>query len=88
MAYKIVDNCVRCGLCEEVCKNQAIKPAEHVYYIDSSRCTECVGYYESSRCAQECPIEACIPDPEHVETREQLLEKWYRLHPGETPLVK
>jgi hypothetical protein len=30
-------------------------------------------------------VECCIPDPDHKETREQLLNKWQKLHPGETP---
>jgi hypothetical protein len=32
-------------------------------------------------------VDCCIPDPEHGESREVLLEKWRKLHPGETPVV-
>jgi len=44
-----------------------------------------VGNSESPKCAEVCPIDAAVPDPEHVESREELLAKWHRLHPGETP---
>ena len=39
------------------------------------------------RMAEVCPIDAAVPDPEHVESREELLAKWHRLHPGETPTL-
>jgi hypothetical protein len=26
-----------------------------------------------------------VPDEDHKESKEQLLEKWKKLHPGETP---
>ena len=86
MAYKITDECISCGACEAECQNNAISEGETIYLIDPDKCTECVGIAESPTCAATCPIDnCCIPDPEHVESREQLLEKWRRLHPGETP---
>ena len=51
----------------------------------SQQSTGCAGSHESSRCAEVCPVDCCEPDPEHEESREQLLEKWKGLHPGETP---
>ena len=85
MAYKITEECINCGACEAECKNEAISEGEQVYVIDSDKCTECVGWFESSKCAEVCPVDACSPDPEHSETHEQALEKWHKLHPGETP---
>jgi len=85
MAYKITEECIMCGICEEECPNEAISEGEDLYIVDSDKCTECVGSYESSRCAVACTVDACVPDPDHEETREQLLEKWEKLHPGETP---
>ena len=88
MAYKITDECISCGACEPECQNQAISEAETIYVIDADKCSECVGSHESSQCVEICPIDnCCIPDPDHVESREQLLEKWKGLHPGETPAV-
>ncbi len=87
MAYKITDECISCGACEPECPNQAITEGETIFVIDPDKCTECVGSYESSRCAEICPVDACVLDPNCQEGREQLLEKWKGLHPGETPAV-
>lgn len=85
MAYRITDDCVSCGSCSLDCPNQAISEGETSYVIDPEKCTECVGARESSQCAMSCPQGACIPDANHKESREQLLAKWKKLHPGETP---
>ncbi len=85
MAYKITDECISCGACEPECLNLAISEGETIYVIEPDKCSECVGSFESSKCVEICPVDCCIPDPEHEESREQLLEKWKKLHPGETP---
>ena len=87
MAYKITDECINCGACEPECKNGAITEGEEYYVIEPDKCTECVGWFETEKCAEVCPVDCCIPDPDHKETREQLLDKWRKLHPGETPAV-
>ena len=87
MAYKITDDCISCGACESECPNTAISEGETIYVIDPDKCTECVGSHESSRCVEVCPVDCCVPDEEHQEGREELLEKWKKLHPGETPSV-
>jgi ferredoxin len=85
MAFKITEECISCGACEPECPNEAISEGEEIYTIDPAKCTECVGAHESSRCADVCPVDACVPDDAHKESKEQLLEKWKSLHPGETP---
>jgi ferredoxin len=85
MAYKITEDCISCGACEPECKNNAISEGEDIYIIDPDKCTECVGNHESPQCAEVCPVNACVPDPDHAESKEQLLEKWHTLYPGETP---
>ena len=85
MAYKITEDCISCGACEPECKNNAISEGETSYVIDPDKCTECVGNHESPKCAEVCPVDACIPDPEHEESKEQLLEKWRDLHLSESP---
>ncbi|MBC8273594.1 MAG: YfhL family 4Fe-4S dicluster ferredoxin [Chloroflexi bacterium] len=85
MAYKITEECISCGACEPECANDAIFEGEEIYLIDPVKCTECVGNYESPKCVEVCPVDCCILDPDHEESREQLLEKWKGLHPGETP---
>jgi ferredoxin len=81
MAFKISDDCISCGACEPECPNQAISEGETTYKIDTSKCTECVGAHDSSKCAEVCPVDACKPDPDHKETKEQLLAKYKKLHP-------
>ena len=85
MAYYITEDCISCTACEPECPNQAITEGETIYIINPDRCTECVGAYKSSRCAEVCPVDACHPDPNHPESKERLLEKWQGLHPGEKP---
>ena len=85
MAFKITDECIACGACEAECPNEAISEGEEFYVIDPAKCTECVGFYETQQCADVCPVEACQADPEHAETREQLLAKFRALHPGKEP---
>jgi len=79
MAYKITDECIACGACEPECPNSAISEGD-IYVIDFNLCTECVGFFDESQCASVCPVGACIPDPDHVETHEQLLAKKERTH--------
>jgi len=62
MAYKITDECVKCGACELECPNLAISEGDTTYVIDPAKCTDCVGFFESSRCAEICPVGA--PQPE------------------------
>ena len=85
MAFMITDECINCGGCMEICENRAIYETEEKSEIDPSRCTECVGISQRQMCADVCSVNAPRPDPNYRETREELLEKWRKLHPGETP---
>ena len=85
MAFFINEDCINCGACEPECPNAAISEGEDKFVINPDKCTDCVGAFESSRCAEVCPVDACHPDPNHPETKEQSLEKWRKLHPGENP---
>lgn len=79
MALMITDECINCDVCEPECPNEAIYQGEEIYEIDPLRCTECVGHFDEPQCRQVCPVD-CIPlDPDHRETREQLLAKYRRL---------
>lgn len=75
MAFKITEDCINCGACEPVCPNEAVSEGEVIFVIDPDKCTECKGYYDTQQCADVCPVDACIPDPDHVETEEELLAK-------------
>lgn len=82
MSTLINSDCINCGACEPECPNQAISPGDSVYVIDPARCTECVGFYAQEACAAVCPVDACVPDPDRVETEAALLERARALHPG------
>ena len=76
MALRITDQCINCDVCEPECPNGAISMGEEIYVIDWRRCTECVGHFDKPQCQEVCPVD-CIPlDPEHAETREELLAKY------------
>lgn len=76
MALLITDECINCDVCEPECPNDAISPGDEIYEIDPNLCTECVGHFETSQCVEVCPVD-CIPlDTNHVETQEELLEKY------------
>ena len=85
MPYMITEDCVDCGTCMTECPNKAISEGESTYQIDPSRCTECIGAYPQPRCAEVCPVDAPVPDEKHKESHDDLLVKWKKLHPGETP---
>jgi ferredoxin len=79
MAFMITEECINCGACEPECPNQAISAGEERYEIDPQKCTECVGHFDSSRCAEVCPVEACVQNPDHKETRDELMAKYHKL---------
>jgi Fe-S-cluster-containing hydrogenase component 2 len=79
MALLITDECINCDVCEPVCPNQAIYLGDEHYDIDPDRCTECVGHFDQPQCASLCPV-ACIPvDPQRVESRAVLWQRYARL---------
>lgn len=79
MALMITHECINCDVCEPECPNQAISQGVEIYVIDPKRCTECVGHFDTPQCVAVCPV-ACIPkDPAHVETLEQLTDKYLAL---------
>lgn len=75
MALKITDECVNCGVCEPECPNESISEGSDIYVIDPEKCTECVGYFDEPQCIEVCPVDCIISDPDHQETKEQLLAK-------------
>lgn len=80
MALHITDECINCDVCEPECPNEAIYQGDEIYEIDPDLCTECMGHYDEPQCVQVCPVD-CIPvNPAHKESKEELLEKFNRLH--------
>ena len=90
MATMITEECINCGACEPECPNTAIYAggvqyelngatidalSNDFYYIVPEKCTECVGHFEKEQCAAVCPVDCCVPDPNHPETEEVLFER-------------
>jgi ferredoxin len=81
MAMLIVEECISCSACEPECPNEAITQGDSIYVIDADKCTECVGAFDTPKCVEICPVEGCIViDPNHTESREELVAKYERLH--------
>ena len=79
MALMITDECINCDVCEPECPNGAIYQGQEIYEINPSLCTECVGHFDVPQCEEVCPVD-CIPlNPGVIETKEQLLDKYYRI---------
>jgi len=45
------------------------------FYIVPDKCTECATFHDEPQCAAVCPVDCCLPDPNHVESREELEKK-------------
>ena len=97
MATMITEECINCGACEPECPNTAIYAggaewelngatnaaiSENYFYIVPEKCTECVGHFDKEQCAAVCPVDCCLPDPNHEETEAVLFERAKQLHPG------
>jgi ferredoxin len=80
MALLINDSCTACDACKPVCPNEAISAGNPYYAIDPMKCTECVGAHDEPQCMLVCPADCIVPNPDFVETPEQLVEKYNSLH--------
>jgi len=85
MSLFIDYDCINCDVCVPECPNEAIyfggdykighPKYSDIYVIDGDLCTECVGHFDTPQCVEVCPVDVCLPDPDRVETDEQLLAK-------------
>lgn len=80
MALYITDECINCDVCEPECPNDAIHEGLEIYVINESRCTECVGHFDTPQCVEVCPVDCILVNPEHIETKQQLQQKYLSLH--------
>ncbi|CAM2771033.1 YfhL family 4Fe-4S dicluster ferredoxin [Helicobacter burdigaliensis] len=80
MSLMITEECIACDACLEECPNSAIEEGEPFYIIDPDRCTECYGFYDEPACVSVCPVDAIVPDPDNVETLEELKYKHSQLN--------
>lgn len=80
MALLINEECIACDACVAECPNDAISEGDPIYIIDPELCTECVGFHDEPQCVEVCPTDAIHPDPDHKESREELLAKKKKIH--------
>ncbi|NPA50247.1 MAG: YfhL family 4Fe-4S dicluster ferredoxin [Epsilonproteobacteria bacterium] len=79
MALMITEECIACDACREECPTGAIEENDPIYIIDPDRCTECVGYFDEPQCIGVCPVDCIIPDPDNMESMEELQLKFKQL---------
>ncbi|NWF67187.1 MAG: YfhL family 4Fe-4S dicluster ferredoxin [Campylobacterales bacterium] len=79
MSLMITDECIACDACREECPTLAIEEGDPIYVIDQDRCTECVGYYDEPSCISVCPVDCIVPDPDNVESVEELKHKYEQI---------
>ena len=67
----------------ETCDADDAHPAisNDFYYVVPDKCTECEGFHEEPQCASVCPVDCCVPDTDHVESKEELAAKKAISHP-------
>lgn len=63
---------------EAEAKHEAI--SNEIYYIVPDKCTECKGFHDEPQCAAVCPVDCCVPDPDHEEDESVLLQKQSLMH--------
>ena len=79
MALSITNECINCDVCEQECPNKAIYQGIDIYEINSQLCTECVGHFNEPQCQIVCPVDCIILDIQHVESHQQLIEKYNKI---------
>ncbi|MEW5889288.1 MAG: YfhL family 4Fe-4S dicluster ferredoxin [Pseudomonadota bacterium] len=79
MALMITDECINCDVCEPECPNGAIFQGVEIYEIDPDKCTECVGHFDKPQCQEVCPVDCIVVNPDHEETKDQLMAKFMQL---------
>lgn len=82
MALHILDECINCDVCEPECPNEAIYQGVEIYEITSSKCTECVGHYDTPQCIEVCPVDCILIDPSHIESKDELMAKFKKINEG------
>ncbi|MDY5184386.1 DUF362 domain-containing protein [Helicobacter trogontum] len=56
----ILNQCIACDACRDVCPTQAIHIGEPIYTIIQQKCILCAGYAENPSCIEVCPVDAII----------------------------
>ena len=63
--YMITDDCTRCGVCEYMCPQDAIKEAPNQFVIRRHLCDGC------GECVPYCPVRAIVPAAEFASRQQE-----------------
>ncbi|GAB0173649.1 MAG: 4Fe-4S binding protein [Helicobacter trogontum] len=63
----ILNQCIACDACRDVCPTQAIHIGEPIYTIMQQKCILCAGYAENPSCIEVCPVDAIIYTTKNME---------------------
>jgi len=85
MATMISEECISCGACETECPNDAIALGQEIFVIDPDLCSECVGFSQTQKCQEACPVDCCVPDPQRREPEQELFARALEIHAGRDP---
>jgi ferredoxin len=88
MSTMITEECINCGVCEPECPNEAITEGEETFVINPSLCTECVGFHGKEQCAEVCPVDCCVADPNNEESEDLLLARAKEIHPEQADTLE
>jgi Fe-S-cluster-containing dehydrogenase component len=67
MTYTITSQCIGCDRCFSACPETAIQKEGTKFWIDPTRCNNCVGHYSVPQCVATCPTnQGCIPGASDV----------------------
>lgn len=72
MSLLITKDCISCDACREECPDEAIYDNDPIYVIDPDLCSECIGDFSEPACIVACPVDCIIPDPDNVESIDEL----------------
>ncbi len=53
--------------------------SDEYFYVVPDKCTECVGFHDDPQCVEVCPVDSCVPDPNHEEDADALNAKKAKL---------
>ena len=53
--------------------------SEDFFYIVPDKCTECIDEHDEPQCASVCPVDCCVPDPDHEESEDERRAKKEKL---------
>ena len=68
IAVVVLDNCIGCGICVDVCPVDCFHEGPNFLVIDPEECIDC------TLCEPECPAEAIFPEDDLPAGQEQFLE--------------